>query len=333
MKLSFRKPIIVVGLTALFLSVYGIVVAQEGVIVVDSHAEPAQATVGEQILFEVIVKHTLDIEVVLPSAGIEYGGLELLNYTVPDPEEVQDPVLGTVIEERAVYTVAAYDTGSYTIPPAEVRFRSENSENQTILTNDVAVSIVSILPADANDILDIKEPIILVRNLFFLLLLGILIGLILGILIYRRFRKKKEKDAPLNWEKEPDLSPHEEAIDALKRLKGSALLSQGNVKEYYTKLSDIERLYLQRRYVKPILMMTTSETKQSLAGEEMPTDGMNMIDSLLGECDLVKFARFRPVHEANESAWQIAYDIVELTKKAGRRQLSATDSGPEENAQ
>ncbi len=331
MNLSYRKPVILVGLAALFLSV--VVTARDGIIVVDSHADPAKATVGERITFEVIIKHTTDIEITLPSAGIEYGGLELLNYTVRDPEEVQDPVLGMVVEERAVYTVAAYDTGSYTIPPVEVRFRSGSPDIQTILTNEVAVSVVSILPADANDILDIKEPVILVRNLFFLLLLGILIGLIIGFLVYRRFRKKKEKVTPLLWEREPDLPPHEEAIAALNRLKGSPLLSQGKLKEYYTILSDIERLYLQRRYVKPILMMTTSETKQSLTENEIPADGMHKIDSLLGECDLVKFARFRPVHAANESAWQTAVDIVELTKKAEYRQFSGTNAGPPDNGE
>ena len=61
-------------------------------------------------------------------------------------------------------------------------------------------------------------------------------------------------------------------------------------------------------------MMTTSETKEYLTQEDFPEEEFKKIDTLLSECDLVKFAKYRPSGEAYELAWQTAYDIVEGTK-------------------
>ncbi len=314
MKLISKKYCTILEITALVLFSIGVSFAQEGVIVVDSRVQPDRATLGQYISFEVVIKHTMDIQVSVPTPGIEYGGLELIDYAVPDPVDVIDPVLGNIIEERAMYTVAAYDTGMFTIPPVEVLFHAGTGEDQSIVTNPVQVIIESILPTDAQDILDIKEPILIVQNIFLLLLIGIVIGLIIAYLIYRRYRKKKQKKEPLFWDRKPHLPPHEEAIAALQELKESLLLKQGKVKEYYTALSDIERLYMQRRYNKPFLMMTTSDTKDCLAQEKFPEEEFKKVDTLLSECDLVKFAKYRPAGEAYERAWQTAYDIIEGTK-------------------
>ncbi len=316
MKLINKKYCTILEITALFFFFIGVSFAQEGVIVVDSRAQPDRATLGQYISFEVVVRHTMDIQVSVPTPGIEYGGLELIDYAVPDPVDVIDPVLGNIIEERAIYTVAAYDTGMFTIPPVEVLFHAGTGEDRSIVTNPVQIIIESILPADAQDILDIKEPILIAQNILLLLLTGIMFGLITAYLIYRRYRKKKQEEEPLFWEGKPHLPPHEEAIAALHELKESSLLKQGKVKEYYTTLSDIERLYMQRRYKKPFLMMTTSETKECLAQEYFPEEEFKKIDILLSECDLVKFAKYRPAGEAYALAWQTAYDIVESTKPA-----------------
>jgi len=128
------------------------------------------------------------------------------------------------------------------------------------------------------------------------------------------YSKKKRGASLFEWKKEPERPAHEIAFTALDRLRESTLLAEGKIKDYYIELSEIVRLYLQKRYFKPILEMTTTETKAALAAEKIADTASIKISTLLDECDLVKFAKYLPDESEHENSLQLAYDIVNLTK-------------------
>ena len=285
--------------------------SQQGEVSVESRIDKSEVTVGELVLYEVTVLHLPEIEVTMPPPGINLGGFEIRNYNELDPVKK-----GSLIERKVKYTIAAYDTGSFVIPPTGVLYMTTDSVQNVLLTDAVSIRVKSILSSDANDILDIKDPLELAQNwntIILLLSLGV-IAVVLGALGYLYYRKKKHGEPFFEWKKEPRLPAHEEAIMALNRLRESSLLAERKVKEYYVQMSEIVRLYLQARYFKPILEMTTTQTKTVLEVENRGSSVLPGIASLLERCDMVKFAKYMPEEDENTDVLQLAYTIINSTK-------------------
>lgn len=284
---------------------------QRGDVSVESRIDKSQVTVGDLVLYEVIVKHSPDIEITMPPPGINLGGFEIRGYEPFDPVKKDD-----LIEQKVKYTIAAYDTGTYVIPPTGVLYMTADSVQNSLLTDAVTIRVESILSGDEEDILDIKAPLELLRSWRTVILLSLL-GLslaFLGVFGYIYYRKKKRGESLFEWKKEPERPAHEEAFEALNWLRESTLLADGRIKDYYIELSEIVRLYLQKRYFKPILEMTTTETKAAMAVENIAENVLTKVSLLLDECDMVKFAKYLPDENEHENSLQQAYDIINLTK-------------------
>jgi hypothetical protein len=108
-------------------------------------------------------------------------------------------------------------------------------------------------------------------------------------------------------------------VIALRELDGLAelkLWQQGEFKHYYTRLTEIIRQYMERRYGIPAMEMTSREIHQAWAtsGEDRE-DLAGNLDLLLNLADLVKFAKEKPVASDNEENLERAYDFVHKTKR------------------
>ena len=285
--------------------------SQQGEISVESKIDKAEVSVGELVLYEVTVRHAPEIEVTMPPPGINLGGFEIRDYNVLDPVEIDN-----IIERKVEYIIAAYDTGIYSIPPTGVLYMANDFVQNVLMTDEVTIRVKSILTGDMEDIIEIKDPLELVRNWNTIILL-VAVGLVLtvfGILGFLYYRQKKRGKSLFEWKKEPEPPAHEEAIASLDKLRESSLLADGSIKEYYVQLSDIVRLYLQKRYFKPVMEMTTTQSKAALAEENIGEEALPIIELLLDDCDLVKFAKYLPAETVHEEVLQSGYDIVNLTK-------------------
>ena len=295
----------------LLLGVPGEGLSQQEEVSIASRIDKSQVTVGELVLYEVTVRHLPEIEVTMPPPGINLGGFEIRDYN-----ELAPVKKGELIERKVEYKIAAYDTGTFVIPPTGVLYMTADSIQNILLTDAVTIRVESILTSDANDILDIKDPLELARSWKTVILLS---AIVLGVMMFGAFGyfyylKRKRGEPLFEWKKEPGLPAHEEALAALAALGGSSLLSEGKIKEYYVQLSEIVRLYLQKRYFKPIREMTTNQTKAVLAAEVIGSNVLPDIEVLLDECDLVKFAKYLPHDPEHGKALDLAQTIIDTTK-------------------
>jgi len=106
---------IICGTGVLTLTAPGSAISRQGDVSVESRIDKSQVTVGELVRYEVIVKHEPDIEITMPPPGINLGGFEIRDYKPFDPVKK-----GGMLERKVEYTIAAYDTGMYVIPPTGV---------------------------------------------------------------------------------------------------------------------------------------------------------------------------------------------------------------------
>jgi hypothetical protein len=161
---------------------------------------------------------------------------------------------------------------------------------------------------------DIKEP--LKAPLTFMEILPWLAGglgvlLIIGLVIWIVVRKRKNK--PVFGPVKPIVPAHVKALKSLEKLRDERIWQQGKIKEYHTRLSDIVRIYLWDRYRIQAIEMTTTETMEAVQKIELTEVNRNELSQILRLADLVKFAKYQPLPDENDSGIRNAISFVTTT--------------------
>lgn len=137
--------------------------------------------------------------------------------------------------------------------------------------------------------------------------------LLLAFGIYAYFKWYKKGINPLKPVKKR-LPPYEEAMQALSNLKSRNLWQNGQEKEYYTTLTDILRVYIERRFGINAVEMTSTQIMDKIRQNEDAHIAKEQLNNVLEIADFVKFANMRTLADDNEIAFQRAVNFVEQTK-------------------
>jgi hypothetical protein len=114
----------------------------------------------------------------------------------------------------------------------------------------------------------------------------------------------------------PSEPAHVIAFRELEKLKSEELWQKGEIKRYYTTLTEILRQYLENRYRVFSLELTTFETLEALVKTGFKKNGSyNDLKSVLTGADLVKFAKYNPTAEENELHFQNSWNFVLATRE------------------
>jgi hypothetical protein len=264
-----------------------------------------------------------------------------LELTVPDGSKVTWPVfedtlvrgveilrrtgVDTLAKEGGQFTlkqellITSFDSGNYAIPPVPFRFLElRDTTKYYTETRPLKLYVKSPDIDPAGDIKTIKPPLKApvtfaeiapwLGGAAFLLLAG------LGLWYYLQRRKKEEPVFRIR--QKPKLPPHQIALEALETLKQKKLWQAGRVKEYYTELTDIVRVYIEDRFGIMAMEMTTDEIMAALKGTGVPDSHRGKLYSTLAEADLVKFAKSRPLPDENDANFHHCVDFVRQTRPA-----------------
>jgi hypothetical protein len=200
--------------------------------------------------------------------------------------------------------VAFYRTGRMAVPRFGLPFmRAVKGVGRATLTSDSAsVEIVPLLPAGNPPLKDIRELEPSPRPSLLPVIAGALAAaaLLAGGYLLRRNRRPSPapslEPAPLV----PVIPPSalEAALERLARIDHERWPAQGQVARHYEGVVDVLRGYLEAAEDLPARERTTEEVLWSLP-PHLSEDGMRgRADALLGQADLVKFARLRPTPSA-----------------------------------
>jgi hypothetical protein len=215
------------------------------------------------------------------------------------------------------FIITSFDSGFYQVPPAFVEYRDASGTKR--FYSDYARLIVSrtkIAPQDTTmKIFDIvgpyKAPVTFGEILPWILLVIAAAAIIWGVIILLRKLRKNEKV------EEPDHiieAAHQIAFRELEKLRNEKLWETGEIKQYYTRLTEIIRQYLENRYGIYSLELTTSETLEALVRSGFKKDEKyTSLKSILNSSDLVKFAKYKPEADENSSIFTNSWKFVEET--------------------
>lgn len=161
----------------------------------------------------------------------------------------------------------------------------------------------------ANDIRPLKGPVYIKDGIAFWPFIALLLLVISGVLLFFYFKRRK-----LTSQIDVALSkpPHEIAIEELKDLLDMKLIEKDLVKEYYIRLSDIIRKFIEARFKIFALDRTTWELYREMRLKKIERKRVDGIRDFLEDCDLVKFAKYIPSRQEIEALHSNAKDIVDI---------------------
>ncbi len=252
---------------------------------VNATVDSTQIKIGEQLNYYISVETDSSDLVVFPENS--FSPLEVVESHKTDTTRVQDRF--RLLKE---YALTQFDSGKYVIPQQKVLVNSRQ-----FLTDSIPVEVATVAvdttkqkmyPIKAS--VDIPDRFTIPGWIWWLL--GAL-ALIAVVFFFFRRKKKKEEAAK-------ELPPYEEAITALNSLDNSPLLERREIKEYYSRLTDSVRRYLDREVYDRALESTTAELIAFL--EASRSNGKIRLDEntiqdlqlVLQRADLAKFANSRP---------------------------------------
>ncbi len=219
------------------------------------------------------------------------------------------------------YVVTCFDSGWYTVPQMPFTITQPDGFTDTIYSAPIYFGVMT-MPLDtvnANAITDIKPmedaPFIFKEMIPYLKIafLVILVLAILAFIIYVIVKRKRNE--PIFVKPKPQEPAHVVALRQLDALKEQKLWQRGLVKEYYTSLTEIVRIYLFGRFGVQAMESTTAEIMQlTKSVAEIDKDLRKSLQELLERADFVKFAKAQTEANENEASFEFVEHFVLTTK-------------------
>jgi len=258
--------------------------------------------------FKLTLKANVDTlsKVVFPNLK-NFGALEVIESYPTDTIKKDDRY-----ELVKKYGLTQFDSGKYTIPRLNVIIN-----NQPFLTDSIRVEVnpvvVDTLKQKMYDIKDIV-PVEQSSDWWIYVLIVLAIAGI-GYFVYRFIKKRQHRDTdPLAFK-----TPIEKATILLDSLEKKELWQRGEVKTYYSELTDIARNYIEEAIHIPAMESTTSELIVALRAAsaknkiKLTPETAQNLERVLKQADLVKFAKSKPLDfEITEDKNKISKVIVTL---------------------
>ena len=257
--------------------------------------DPTTVTIGDVVTVKLLVKHPETLKIAFPQVGTSLG-----EWTVRSSKRLPSSKLPDGnIEDGLELQVAAYKTGDLEVPAFNVEAVKASGEKEGLASEPIKVVVQSVLTGKEDALKDLKPQAQLEADYKpFLFLLAALAAAV--YLLYRlvRFFKDRKKTPVLKPERIQ--SAEEVAREAIERLLARKLVEQGQFKQFYLELSEIIKRFLGSELGVHSLERTTEEFTRDLRAVSVPSAQYRMIREFLEDCDLVKFAKYRPGPEEVE---------------------------------
>ncbi|MEE8575163.1 MAG: hypothetical protein V3T30_07105 [Thermodesulfobacteriota bacterium] len=278
----------------------------EAPIDVTATVDKSEIHLGDRVELEVVADNVSGYEVSFPEVPERPGEFSFIESRPLKTKRGKTRAAGHA------YVMSIYTTGTHVIYPIQVRYRKSGEDEWHVEESpQVPIEVKSLLTGEDTDIKDLKGLVAFGTGLFPVLLVLIAILGIAG-LSWMLWRRKAERGKRETVRIKP---AYEIAYEQLRQLKAMDLPGKGRTKEYYIKLSDIVRHYLEDRFSYRAPEMTTEEFMETIKkATEMLDEHKDLLKDFLSHCDMVKFARYGPTPLEILDSFRAAERLVDQTR-------------------
>lgn len=282
---------------------------------VEQKIEPIGMYIGQQVQMTVGVTTAKE-------SKVEFPHFERAQFIVPGVEVLASQDDTTDVDDNLVkitrrYVLTSFDENLYAIPPMQVKVNGKSYQG-----NQLALKVVDIENVDTlhpNQFFPAKD----VQNNPFLwsdwagtFWLSLLMLVLCALAYYLHIRLKENKPIITRIRIIKRLLPHQKALNEIEKIKTERMVVSENQKEYYTKLTDTLRKYIEERFGFSAMEMTSSEIIYRLreSGDQKMIDELK---DLFNTADLVKFAKYQTLINENDLNLVNAINFIDQTKIEG----------------
>ncbi|MBN2290435.1 MAG: hypothetical protein JXQ83_13955 [Candidatus Glassbacteria bacterium] len=294
---------------------------------VDAGLDTTSILIGEPLWLTLTVSAGPGETVRFPDVAASLDTFELLSSTAVERLESGD---GSTVQRRR-FKLTTFETGLQTIPRLQFVAMGSDGSVDTLYTGEIKVQVVSLLADSSQTEVRPLKALVPAARLWHRLALwaaAVLLRVVLPLVIaWRRYLARRaarllEAVRPAV----PSRPAHLVALEELDRIKSLGLIEKGEIKLFHELVSAAVRTYLEGRFGVDALEMTTWEVLAALE-DKLPAEGrvFGRFRDFLEACDLVKFAKYKPPLVEINSVFNLAYDLVESTRRA-----EAVPPGPPE---
>ncbi len=279
---------------------------------VKSMFERDSMMIGDQVTFTLHVEAAENVNFKLPELKDTLSrNIEVL-FPISSDTTVMDHT--RVVDQK--YMITSFESGIQLVPAQPVVYEA-GEINDTALSMPLMIQVFEPVVDTTQQIRPIKPPMntpLSFREVLPWIGVGVLGLLLIAsiVVLIRRYRRRKKY--PILYSQKPQEPAHVIAFRELDRLKEEKVWEKGFIKLYYSRLTEITRHYIERRFEIPAMESTTDEILFSFHrsnAEDVLLD--EMLKELLELADLVKFAKEDPLPVDNQTNLNNAYLFVQKT--------------------
>jgi len=258
--------------------------------------------IGEQFLFKIVIKDTANV--IFPEKLENLTKLEVV-------KDIKiDTFKNSLIKK---YLMTGFDSGAFYIPTQQIFIKNRAYLSDSVLIN-VATIAVDTSQQKPFPIKSIQTEPLVYDDFKPYVIWVILALLLLGLFIY--YLKTRKKPEIKEIESINTLPPYEEALEKLQELDDKLLWQNNEIKKYYSELTEIVRVFIEKELEIPALEITTFELISLLSDYNTPKninitkETVRKLNALLQEADLVKFAKSTPLSHEIEEDRRVAEKVL-----------------------
>ena len=253
------------------------------------------------------------------NAKVEFPQFKPTEYITPGVEVLDRKELENKEEDngfvtrRMVYTMTSFDDTLYYLPPMTVKIDGKPYQSKSLALKVLTIEVDTLHAEQFFGPKDVQDNPFQWSDwsLPFWASVLMLVLMAIGYYLYLRLRDNKPIISHIRIVKR--LLPHQKAMKEIEQIKADKMVTSENSKEYYTKLTDTLRKYIEERYGFSAMEMTSSEIIDRL----MSTQDQKALDELrqlFTTADLVKFAKYSTLINENDANLVNAIEFINQTK-------------------
>jgi len=283
---------------------------------VEATIAPKEVLIGQPATLTLQVNHQPNVTIFWPNTDVELPIDSGRVLEVLSKSKIDTVLTGGFMQQKLTLQVTAWDTGFYIIPPFQFLYQSPADTAPLTLENYPVLLQVNTIAVDTTQAFKgIKDPIDAPFSIWeykYHILGGAVALCLIIFLFYIMFRKVNMAAKTAAKPKKP---AHELALEKLTAIEGAKLWQQGDLKTYYSGISDTMREYLEARFRFLAVESTTDEIFSQLDKLDLPAKQRDQLKEMFTLSDLAKFAKVQPLPDDHLNAMRIAKEFVNQTHK------------------
>ena len=304
--------------TFLFILLAAVVLTAKSQVTVEAAIDSIEILIGEQA-------HVTVTATMKEGAKAEFPVFKPTEQIIPGVEVLKSTEVGVkgrddgFVDRQVVYTLTSFDDTLYYLPPFVVKVDGKPYKSKSLALKVVGIEVDTTHAEKFFGPKDVQDNPFQWSDWSLLFWLSVLLLLLLAVCYYLYVRLRSGKPIMTRIRIVKRLLPHQKAMKEIEQIKADKMQNSENAKEYYTKLTDTLRKYIEDRYGFNAMEMTSSEIierlERALNDDAKAADTMKQeLRQLFTTADLVKFAKYSTMINENDANLVSAIDFINQTK-------------------